>query len=307
MKYALAILFSAFAALLLPAQAENNAAAGDAPAATIETGRGTLYRVHHQGRTAWLFGTIHVGRPEFDPLGSVVNEALAQADRLVLELDIRDSSPLERALERHARYPQRDGVERHLQAETLAQLQDVLGRFGIAFEHVRGYKPWLLANLLLSLELERNGYRRQHGAEYLLLARASGKPVQELETAEYQMSLFAGMEDALQEIYLRETLEELGNGQALHKARLLIDAWAAGDGQALEARAHAMLVESTHSAEFMRGVLLGRRNPEMANKVEALLREEGSSFIGVGMLHLTGTDGVPALLRRRGYEVVRVY
>jgi len=308
MKYALALLLSAVAALLAPAQAENNpptsSALPDAPAAH---GRGALYRVQHDGHTAWLFGTVHVGRPDFAPLGSTVERALAQAGRLVLELDIRDNAPLQQAMSRHGLYPQHDDIEQHVSADTLAQLQHTLDDFDIPFAQVRRMKPWLIANLLLGLDLDRHGYRRRDAAEYLLLAAAPGKPVQELESVDYQMSLFDGMDEALQEDYLRETLAELGNGQALQKTRALLDAWAAGDSTTLDAHWQELLAENTRTAEFTQRVLLGQRNPAMADKVEALLRTEDSSFVGVGMLHLLGEGGLPALLRQRGYRVERVY
>lgn len=307
MKFALAILLSAVAALLLPAHAENNAAGTTAPASGLTKGRGALYQIQHEGRTAWLFGTVHVGRPEFAPLGGAVERALAQADRLVLELDIRDNAPLQRAMGKYGLYQEGDGIERHVAADTLAQLQRTLAGFGIELANVRRMRPWMVANLLMGLDLDRNGYHRQYAAEYILLAGAAGKPVRELETVEYQMSLFDGMDDALQEVYLREALAELESGQALSKARVLIETWAAADRVTLEAHCRAMLEEETKTAEFTRRVLLGERNPGMANKVEALLREEGSSFVGVGMLHLLGEDGLPALLRQRGYRVERVY
>lgn len=307
MKYALAVLISALAALLLPAQAENNAAAISAPAVVEQGGRGALYRIRHEASTVWLFGTVHVGRPEFARLGGAVEHALAQVDRLVLELDIRDNTSLQRAMDRYGLYPEDDGIERHVAADTLAQLQRTLAGFGIELAQVRRMRPWMVTNLLIGLELDRNGYRRQYAAEYILIEGAAGKPVRELETVEYQMSLFDGMNEALQEAYLREALDELESGRALAKASELIETWAAADLAKLEAHGRTLLTEDTKTAEFMRRVLLDGRNPQMASKVEALLREEGNSFVGVGTLHLLGETGLPALLRQRGYQVERVY
>jgi hypothetical protein len=131
--------------------------------------------------------------------------------------------------------------------------------------------------------------------------------VDELESAEYQMTLFDGMEDGMQEQYLHENLIELGDGSALKKARLLIDAWAGANDDAAEDFLRESLKEKTTSSEFTRRVLLDRRNPEMADKIEALLKRDESVFVGVGMLHLLGASGLPALLRERGYEVEKLY
>jgi uncharacterized protein len=312
-------LRTALAALVLagflsPAQGQDTREAATAAAvSTLSStgagplGRGALYRVRHNRNTAWLFGTVHVGMPGFAPLGPEVYTALAQARRLVLELDVRNEAPLQVALERHGLYADGEHVAQHIAPATLARLDQTLAQRGMPLERVARMKPWLLANLLLSLDLDRHGYRRQHGAEYLLLAAAPDKPVAELESALYQMSLFDAMAPPLQEAYLRETLDALDSGQALNKARALIHAWADADRATLEKLWEESLAERSAMAEFMHTVLLDARNPAMADKIEALLREEGGSFVGVGLLHLIGDNGLPALLKRRGYTVEKVY
>jgi uncharacterized protein YbaP (TraB family) len=37
------------------------------------------------------------------------------------------------------------------------------------------------------------------------------------------------------------------------------------------------------------------------------MKSEGTTFVGVGLLHLVGEDGVPKLLQQRGYEVEKLY
>ncbi|HVL77510.1 MAG TPA: TraB/GumN family protein [Noviherbaspirillum sp.] len=300
------------AALLAPAHAGNDAAA----AVTIQAGRdasvaaptrGALYRVRHEGTVSYLFGTIHVGTPAHMVLDAEVERALMQSRRLVLELDVRDDAPVHRALEKHGLYSPGTGIDRHLDADTLRLLKDALERFGLAYEAVQGMKPWLVANLLQGLELDRNGFRRHYGAEYNLIAFAPGHAVLELETAEYQMALFDGMSAAAQEEYLRETLQDLQAGRALRKARELIDAWASADRDTLARLWQESLTEGSRTAEFTHRVLLDERNPLMADKVEILLKERESSFVAVGLLHLIGKNGLPALLRQRGYSVERVY
>jgi uncharacterized protein len=325
MKGRIVFLLSIVAGLVIrPAYAENNAAAAGSAQAVVMPAparasvpalpdmaapqRGTLYRIRHHGNTAWLFGTIHVGKPTFYPLEREVTTALQAAGKLVLEIDIRDNAPFQRALHAHGTYANDDGVERHLSHDTLVALQRTLDQHGIPFDSMRRFKPWLLANMLIGLDLERHGYDRRHGIESFLLSTAGkAKAVQELESAEYQMSLYDDMTDAMQEQYLRENLAELADGNALRKAQALIEAWASADGNAVEQFMRESANEKTTSSEFMQRVLLDRRNPEMARKIEALLEKEESSFVGVGLLHLVGDTGVPKLLKEKGYEVEKLY
>ncbi|NEX61379.1 TraB/GumN family protein [Noviherbaspirillum galbum] len=289
-----------------PSHAENNAApAAQAQAQSVRQ-RGTLYRIRHQGNAAWLYGTIHVGEPGFFPLGPQVSQALASARRLVLELDVRDNDGFQAALRRHGVYA--DGsLDRHLSPEALAQLKLELQRAGIPYDQVSRLKPWVVANLLVGAQLERSGYRRGDAIEFFLMQQASGAPLQELESSDYQMSLFDALSAAEQEQYLRENLAELSAGDTLRKARLLIDAWSQGDGEAMDAYLRETRAEKTLASDFMHRVLLDKRNPEMADKIDALLKEADGSFIGVGLLHLLGENGVPNLLRQRGVEVEKVF
>lgn len=310
MKTGIIFLLSALAAFVLPlAYAENNPAPASAQAApaTAAPQRGILYRIRHLDRTAYLYGTVHVGLPTFFPLDAQVTQALARATRLVVELDIRNDAPFQQALLKHGVYAGGDSIDRHLAPDSLAKLRQALQGFGIPFEQVMHLKPWLVTNLLMGLDLERNGYQRQNGVESFLLANAQAKTVLELESAEYQMSLYDALSDAQQEQYLRENLAELAGGMTLKKSRALIDAWAAANGEAMELLYRESLAEKTLSSEFTHRVLLDKRNPEMANKIEALLAHDETAFVGVGLLHLIGETGVPTLLRERGYEVEKLY
>lgn len=305
----LSSILAALAALLLGiAHAENNAAAIVSAQAAVPQ-RGALYRVRHQDNMTYLFGTIHVGTPEFFPLEPQVTQALSGASKLVLEIDIRDQALFQRALQKHGLYAPGDSIDRHLSPAGLAELRLALPRYGLAFDHVRQMKPWMLTNMLLSLELARHGYHYSQGVERFLLSLTEGqaKSVLALESADYQMSLFDDMNEATQEQYLREQLAELGDGNSLKKSVALIDAWADGNGDAIESIMREELEEKSVISEFTQRMLLDRRNPAMADKIETLLRNDAHTFVGVGLLHLVGNGSVPALLRQRGYEVERLY
>jgi uncharacterized protein YbaP (TraB family) len=304
--YLLAVLSGFFLSF---AHAENNLATNAPTAHNDAPQRGTLYRVRHQGNTAYLFGTIHVGKPAFFPLEDEVTRALARASKLVIELDVRDGESFQQAVQKHGIYAAGDSIDRHLSADTLRQLRQALDRSGIPFENVARMKPWLVANLLLGLDLERHGFQRSEGIEFFLLslAKEQTKTVQELESAEYQLSLYDAMTHAEQEQYLRENLAQLRDGNALRKAQAMIDAWGSANDKAFEEMLRESLNEKTLSSEFTQRVLLDQRNPEMANKIEALLRNDETTFVGVGLLHLIGETGVPRLLRERGYEVEKLY
>ena len=271
--------------------------------------RGALYRVSHGGQTAYLFGTIHVGKQGAMPLAPQAARALLASKALVIELDIRQNEPFQLALARHGSYAEGDSIQRHLSPGTLRLLVQALSRAGLSLQSVERYKPWLLANMLVGQELDRHGFQRADAVEYVLLAAAQqqDKAVRELESAEYQLALFDTLDEAQQEQYLLENLADLAECNSLRKSQDLIDAWNSADGGRINAAWRTLTSGDTVSAGFMQRTLLGKRNPEMASSIERILQQDQVAFVGVGLLHLVGDNGLPQLLRQRGYEVEQVY
>lgn len=292
-------------------QADNPAASKSAAAAQKQTipQRGTLYRVTYRGNTSYLFGTVHVGKTAFYPLEPEVTRAFSAAKKLVIEVDVRNTEAMRQAVMRHGLYPAGQTINQHLSADASAQLRQALRRYGTPFESIARMKPWMVANLLLVQEMARQGFPSEQGIElhFLSLAEKQKKTVQELETADYQLSLFDSMNDAEQEEYLVENLTELANGAAMQKALDLITAWQSADAKALDAALLEMQKGENASDRFLQKVLLDQRNPAMAQQVEALLKTDKTSFVAVGALHLLGAKGVPGLLQQRGYTVQKLY
>lgn len=303
--YFIAALLSSFAS----AQSQTAAIPAAFKAADTIPARGTLYRVSHEGNAAYLFGTIHVGKASFYPLESRVSDALAKSSKLVLELDVRNQQAFQAALAKHGLYSPNETIRDHIAPELYAQLLKALERYHFPAQRVMQMKPWLAANFLMSLDTERGGFSRSFGIESYLLAAASAqaKPVVELENAEYQLSLFDTMSREEQEQYLRESLEGLADGSVTKKTQELIAAWSTADEKLYDALVREAMNEKSTSSEFTQRILLEKRNPEMANKIEALLKNEATTFVGIGLLHMLGETSVPALLKQRGYAVEKVY
>lgn len=286
-----------------------HASHADGPAPVRARHQGGLYRISGHGRVAYLFGTIHVGQRSFYPLAPEAERALAGADHLVVELDTRADAAFLRAVDLHGRYRAGEDLRRRLEPDTLARLRTALHDQGVSLASMAHLKPWLVANLLLGMRLEREGFRRSDGVEQVLLAQAHrrGIRVAALESAEAQLALFDSMNDIESARYLRETLDGLADGSVLRQAGRVIEAWRSGDAAALDALLPDATAGGTTIADFTRRKLLGRRNPDMAAHIDTLMGQGGVIFVGVGLLHLLGANGLPALMAQRGYLVERVY
>lgn len=311
----LALVALALAAALPAARAAEVAsastahgAAASAPLSAQERRQGVLFKVSKGRQASYLFGTIHVGEAAFYPLAPDVSAALLEASRLVVELDSRAHQAFARAERAHARYGAGEHIGDHVSADTLARLTRALHGVGIAVSSVSHLKPWMIANLLLGLELERNGFNRRNGNEVFLLAQAQarGTAVAELESADYQLALFDTLDGADAERYLREALAQLADGSSLRKAKATFAAWASGESAALDALMTDAVEGGTIMAGFTRRVLLDKRNPEMVTRIASLMQDGKVNFVAVGLLHLLGPNGLPTLLAQQGFRVERV-
>lgn len=305
------ILVALFSLYSVHAQADYAAAQPAASVAqkTAAPKRGMLYRVDYRGNTSYLFGTVHVGQTSFYPLEPQVTRALSEAGKLVIEVDIRDTAALQQAIVRHGIYPDGQTIAQHLSADSMKKLQLALQRAGIPLASIARMKPWMAVNMLIMDEMARSGFPIEQGIElyFLALAKTQNKTVQGLETADYQLALFDSMKGEQQEEYLKENLAELADGQAMKKGLRLITAWQGADSKALEAALLEIQNDPSTSARFMQRVMLDQRNPNMAKQIETLLKNDKTSFVAVGALHLLGNKGVPALLQQRGYQVQKLY
>lgn len=273
-----------------------------------DSAKGALFKVSGGGGVVYLFGTIHAGNASMYPLAPAISRALAGADELVLELDTRDDAAFQRAQVRYGHYSGDDTIRNHVSAATLKRLTTALRGHGIPLLHVDRLKPWLLANYLMGLELQRSGLVRAQGNEAFLLeqVKARGTAVTQLESADYQLALFDTLDQVGAEAYLCETLDQLADGRSMRRATATIAAWRSGDSAALDAVIAGEVEGSAPIAEFTRRMLLGKRNPEMAERIEHIMKPGKTVFVGVGLLHLLGADGLPRLLAQRGLSVQRV-
>ena len=166
-------------------------------------------------------------------------------------------------------------------------------------EALKRFKPWSLALMLLALEWQKAGLDPELGLDkhFYDRAQADGKPVQGLETADYQISRFDEMSMDQQDRMLAESLKDLDTETA--SVHQLADAWKAGDASTVE----RIVLQDLKSDPLMYQRLLVERNRNWLPKVEALFSRRGRAFVVVGAAHLVGGDGLLSMLRSRGYTI----
>ena len=276
-----------------------------APSDVAAAERNVLWSVRGQHNTVYLFGSIHVLRPGDAGLPRAAESAYADAEQLVMEIDLDDpavADPLAMAqqMQRSAMLPDGTSLEEVLGADYPA-IAERAAEAGLDLAVLDGFAPWFVGMLLLQFEVAKRGFDAEHGIEQQLAHRAATdkKPILGLETPADQFAVLAGLSLAEQKRFLLMTLEE----SDLADARLehLLTSWRTGDTAAL---ARLLSEEFDEFPELYRP-LTEDRNRAWVKQLAPLLDDRDDYLVVVGALHLVGRNSVVDLLRQRGYTVTQ--
>ena len=277
-------------------------------AAQVEEGRtardrGFLWRLTKDGRTSYLFGTVHVGKIQWMFPGPEVLRAIRSSDVVALELDILDADLTRRIQEGTALRPDRalpEALNQRLKAQLKAAClpEELLSRTD----------PEMVATTLTVMAARREGLDPAYAVDavYAGMARGLKKPVSSLETPELQLKLLLGGTVAESQEAVESALEELESGKASPMLVRTAQVWADGRLDELENYEKWCECLKTQTDRLMMRRMLDERNPGLANGIDAIHASGSSVFAAVGSLHMIGKRGLPALLAKRGYQVERV-
>jgi uncharacterized protein YbaP (TraB family) len=272
--------------------------------------RGALFRITQGTHVMHLFGTLHVGLPEFYPLEPRLTEALARASTLALEID--PEQPRAQLLSALRSYgmlaPGVPGYE-GLSADEKVRLNKLILQGGLDAAQALQFKPVLLATMLTMAEYSKQGYRPELASDRVLakLARQDNVRVMELESLGSQLAMLDRLAQPARLRFLQEMMGTIESGAQKTEAQAMVQAWSTADQRALDAIAARCATDASVSGRFVTQVLLKERNAALADKLAQLLRGEDRTVAAIGVLHLLGAESVPALLQARGISVERIY
>lgn len=262
-----------------------------------------LWVVKDADTTIYLFGTIHLLKPEIRWFQGPVRKAFDKAQDVVLEIvDQNEAGNAQSSMLQRALAPDAPTLSSRLPPETAAKFLAALQGHGISPVLFDRVKPWFATFTLSILPLQAAGYDPASGADRTIQQAgiAAKKNLIGLETSAQQIGFFETMPDALQIEMLSETIDELPTlPQTIER---MIAAWVAGNPGGL---ADIMNESIDANPEFER-ILLTDRNARWADWIKARLDKPGTVFIAVGAGHLAGKTSVQAMLEARGITSRRV-
>lgn len=248
-----------------------------------------------------LFGTVHALPPDTRWQRPAITQALAAADRLVLEI----AEPLDQTIA-GAALTDLAGTEglpppsERIGASHRDQLARVYRKLGLTDADFVDTESWAVALQLAAIAGQKAGSDPESGVEPALRRMAAGKPVAGFETIRGQFGVFDALPPREQKILLQEVTAEAASDSSEEAAMIAL--WLRGDdlGIAREANEGFLANPALHMA------LLTNRNRAWADQLDAMLKAGGRPFVAVGAAHLAGSDSLQRLMMARGWEIRRV-
>lgn len=278
-------------------------------ASRIANSEAVLWRVDKTGvPTSFLFGTVHVIDTSLQTLSQATLTAIdaskvvaveaAETSRRSLTNAMVQAQPLMVSSDRE--------LQRILADDEMAVVEKVLADAGYPAQLALGLKPWAVTMFLADSPCQRQlSERGLKPIDSLVLerAQANGAHVVGLETTYEQYRSLASIPPNLQAAWLKASIElhprvdDISQTMSeLYRFRRLDAAWTLTQEMAPNAGLDDMTLAS------LRGELVGKRNARMLERALPLL-DQGGAFIAIGAMHQIGSDGLVAMLRKRGFTL----
>lgn len=251
-------------------------------------------------QASFLYGTIHmIGKKDFF-LTDGTKKSFDRAKQVAFEIDMEEMNDIMALLPLLMQsFMKNDTTLRDLLSkEDYTLVEDHFNKVGLPMMLLNRIKPMFLSALdpkMMSGDGEKEDIV-SYEMEFLGMAQKQKKPVEGLETAAFQMSMFDSIPYRAQAQMLLESIKS-GSESTDSQFDQLVEMYKQQDIQSM----HGMMDEDDATSNF-NDMLLVNRNRKWIPVMEKMMKDK-STFFAVGAGHLGGEQGVIALLRAAGYTV----
>ena len=267
--------------------------------------RPALWSVSDADTTIYLFGSVHVLRPQDKWRFPAFRRALARSEIVYFEAptDLFSQASVALLIAQLGLNPPDTTLSSRLSPVGQARLSRIAESYGVPKRSLEPLRPWYAFLTLSMAAAAKAGASPTYGVDAVVEAEArlAGKEVRNFETLEQQLRIFADLDPEDEEALLEMSLKDFEERPLQFDE--LIAAWRNGDLAALE-DASLTPLKSAPPVFFRR--IYADRNRAWAETLDALLQKRpGEILVVVGAAHLVGDLAVQTLLEEKGYFISR--
>jgi uncharacterized protein YbaP (TraB family) len=258
-----------------------------------------LYQISGNGLStaSYLYGTIHILPKDQFELSNSIKRAFDASKTIAMEVDLDMSGAQKIALAQQVLLPEGKTLKDFMEPQDYIKLKayclDSLQWSESKFERSSKLKPMFFSSILIQ---ESMSDMASYEMEFNKMAKKKKKETIGLETIEFQLGLFDQLPMSTQVDMLKaDYISDMKSYDTLLSCYLKED---------LETLGKLMADETAAYPEFNE-ILLVQRNKSWIAPMKTQMQKE-STFFAVGAGHLSGPEGVIALLRAQGFTVTAI-
>ncbi|HLJ25239.1 MAG TPA: TraB/GumN family protein [Candidatus Angelobacter sp.] len=291
------VVWIALLALLATCQGQTQATSQ--PQVNAKARRWLMWKASSPTTTVYMLGSIHLGDKELYPLPDALESAFNASKVLVVEVNIKkiDQAGAMKLVQQYGFYPEGDSLSKHLPRNLSDSLDDFCSKHGLPRALLDKFKPWVAAITIEALTLQQAGEDPNLGVDVHFLDESKQpQRIEELETADFQMTVLSSGTEAEQQELLAETLKEMDKPKE-HLLEIQ-SAFLSGDQDVM-----VKFLQAHNTPKALYKKLLDDRNGPMAERIDGYLKGKEQCFVVVGAAHLVGDKGIVKLLQQKNYKV----
>ena len=263
-----------------------------------------LWELSRGDKIVTLFGSLHVGKPDFYPIPESVIKRFEDSTVLAVEADITLPETQQACVKLAATD---DKLEDMLSGDDFAALSGYVKASNIPEATFSKRKLWMVNLALVGAELNQLGVDFAKGLDVVFLreAKAARKRVVEVEGGAQQCGALAGASTAETTAALTRFLAAVRQNRMEKRLDQMLVAYRAGDGPSLNKVVNEEFGDSKEGMMAKQRVF-DNRHPPMAERIDSYFKSPERHFVVIGVGHMFGDNNLLDALAKRGVTVKRV-
>jgi hypothetical protein len=250
-------------------------------------------------KASYLFGTFHLMCKDDIHFSAQLNVAVANADKVYMEMDMDDPSIMLTGL---LMMNMKDG-KKLADLYSAAEYEKVSAYFKDSLHMPIGLlqktKPFFLGAMLYPKMMPCKTVSGVE-EELMKLAKLQKKEIKGLETIEFQSAVFDSIPYEEQAKDLLKSIDSIASYQKYFDTMITVY-----KSQRLT-EIETLFKDTEFGMEDHQDLLLNDRNKNWVNQLKTIMKSE-SVFVAVGAGHLVGKEGLISLLRKEGYTLKPIF
>jgi hypothetical protein len=264
----------------------------------------SVWMVKSGNTTVYLAGSMHILRASDHPFPAEFFRAYENSSQIIFETltgEMEKPENMEKFM-RVSVYSDGTTLRDHISPEAYARAESFCKVNNYPMNRFIYLRPIFFLMTLTVLQTNKLGADAKRGVDAFFKEKAlnDGKMITGLETVEQQINFLTSLDSAMEESQILKSIDELKQIETLFLNA--VNAWRKGD-EKLIAKSYPERMKDFSQAYKS---IITNRNKQWLKTIEKCLKEPGNTMLIVGLAHLPGEEGIINLLRKSGYEVVKL-